>query len=186
MKSGKVSKGEYGYIAYQKKMSVIKTLIFFLIAFGVFAAGLIITGDRKNYFTIAAVLLCLPAAKSAVGAIMYLRASGCSEASFKKINTVAPDKGLFDLYMTAYSENYPLSHIYVKAGSVVGLCETGMETKSIEDHITRHMGIDGYKDYIIKIYDDADRYCERLSALLRLDENRDNTGVIEMLLAISL
>lgn len=187
MKSGKVAKGEYGYIAYQKKMSVIRTLIFFMIAILVFIVGMIVTHDRKNLFTVVSVLLCLPAAKSAVGAIMFLKAKGCSAEAWNKIPDCSSINGIYDIYLTSYESDYPLSHVCVWAGSVIGLAESGYDIQAAQKHITQHMAMDGYKDYTVKIFNDTDKYCERVRELMQLsDDSLQNSGIVNMLFAISL
>lgn len=62
----KYAKGEYGYLKYKKKISLIIMLASFLVILVVFITGIIITGDKNNIFTVMAAVLTLPAAKFAV------------------------------------------------------------------------------------------------------------------------
>ena len=75
----KVNKGEFEYLAYMKKKQVIITIILFLVSISLYVAGYIATKTNANLLTIVAVLGLLPASKSFVEMIMYLRAHGCSE-----------------------------------------------------------------------------------------------------------
>lgn len=60
----RIYRGEYGYIDTQKKKQLIKTIIAFLIAAGIFVLGLALNKWQKNnIFTIIAALAVLPAAK---------------------------------------------------------------------------------------------------------------------------
>ena len=63
----------------------------FGISLAIYLAGYLTVHSNKNLLTIVAVLGCLPASKSAVSMIMFLRAKGCSEALKAKID------GLFRL-----------------------------------------------------------------------------------------
>ena len=84
----RVGKGEYGYIAYQRKVVIIRTVIFFAVSIAIFIAGYVTTGTRRNLFTIVAVLGTLPACKSLVNLIMFTKAKGCSEKAHKEIAAI--------------------------------------------------------------------------------------------------
>ena len=74
----KNKKGTYGYIGKQRRWEIIKTLLMFGISIALYTAGYIATKSNKNLLTLVAVLGCLPASKSAVNMIMFLKAKGCS------------------------------------------------------------------------------------------------------------
>ena len=63
------NKGQKGYLAWNKKMSICKTLVLFAISFAVYAMGIWSTGSNQNLLTIVAVLGCLPACRSAANLI---------------------------------------------------------------------------------------------------------------------
>ena len=67
------NKGQKGYLAWNKKMSICKTLVLFAISFAVYAMGIWSTGSNQNLLTIVAVLGCLPACRSAANLIALLR-----------------------------------------------------------------------------------------------------------------
>ena len=66
-------KGTKGYLKSQNKYEIGRTCLYFAISLSLFLAGIIATGDKMNLLTIVAVLGCLPACKSAVTMIMFLR-----------------------------------------------------------------------------------------------------------------
>ena len=66
-------KGTRNYLNTQKKYEILRTVLYFSISLSLFAAGYIQTGSRGNLLSIVAVLGCLPASKSAVGAIMFFQ-----------------------------------------------------------------------------------------------------------------
>ena len=72
-------KGTKGYLSTQSKYEIARTVLYFAISLSLFVAGIVATGDKMNLLTIVAVLGCLPACKSAVTMIMFLRYKGCSK-----------------------------------------------------------------------------------------------------------
>ena len=59
-------KGTYGYLEKKRKTELIRTILLFAIAFGIYLAGYFSTGTQQNLFTIIAVLGMLPACQRAV------------------------------------------------------------------------------------------------------------------------
>ena len=72
-------------LKHQRKLEIAKTAVLFCLSLAVYLSGLLTTGTNKNLLTIVAVLGCLPASRSAVGMIMFLRAKGCSEELHERI-----------------------------------------------------------------------------------------------------
>lgn len=188
----RINKGEFGYIAYQKKWTIIRTVLFFVIVLAVFIIGFVTTGTRKNLLTVVAILGCLPACKSVVNVIMFLRTKGCSSSIHEKIIEIESDTKfyeLYDLYLTSYKVNYQISHLVIVGNSIVGLSEEdGIDTNAAQTHIEDHLKQDGIKNLTIKIFDNADKYIERLNQLRELEftplKNQDS--IMELLLSISL
>ena len=187
----RINKGEYGYIAYQRKVVIIRTIIFFAISVAIFIIGYITTGTRRNLLTIVAVLGCLPACKSLVNLIMFAKAKGCSEEAHKEIEGIADSlNDVYDLYMTSYDKNYAVSHIVICGNIVTGFSED-MDpdtARDCEKHIKEHLAIDGFKDMTIKMFTDLHKYTDRLKQLKELDDkgNYDSAAVLNTLIAISL
>jgi len=193
----RVHKGEFGYISYQRKWTILRTVIYFAICMSIFAAGYITTGSRKNLLTIVAVLGCLPACKSAVNVVMFFRAKGCTDTLHEaieattNITTAAGSKlaGLYDLYMTTYKTNYAISHLAIAEKTIVGIVENkDINVNAIETHIQDHLKQDGHKDMTVKIFTDVSKYTDRLNQLARLELEplKVQDSILEMLLSISL
>ncbi|MCR4597234.1 MAG: hypothetical protein K5673_10670 [Lachnospiraceae bacterium] len=195
----KISKGEYGYITYTRRMAVIRTVVMFVLCLSVFAIGYLTSGTRRNLLTIVAVLGCLPASKSLVNVIMFIKAHGCSADAHDRIEGVMDSvrkvgepvfADAYDLYLTAYQSDYPLSHVIAGRGMVTGLCESGrVDISACEKHIEEHLRADGIKDMTVKIYTGADKYTSRLKAITELETREGDTGgaaVLATLKAISL
>ncbi len=195
----KVQKGSYGYLAWQKKASLIRTIVFFALSAAIYIMGILSTGSNKNLLTIVAVLGCLPACKSAVGTIMFFRASGCSEAAREKIAaavkmTAAMDYSgslteFYDMYFTSYKKNFPISHMVLKGNTICAYTESGnCDCSAGEKHLEQMLVQDGYKHLTVKIFNNLDKYIDRLGQLAKLDveEHRSKEEIIRMFYSISL
>lgn len=186
----RIPKGNYGYIEYQKKASVIRTVLFFALSLAVYGLGIYSTGSNKNLLTIVAVLGLLPSCKSAVNAVMFLRASGCSQTSKEKIS-LYDDKltGFYDMYFTSYQKNFPISHMVLKGNVICAYTESEKcDIRAGEAHLEHLLKQEGYKNMSIKIFDNLDKYVDRLSQLLDLDvtESKNRDGMIRMFYSVSL
>lgn len=163
-------KGKFGYLNAKRTQVLIRTVLYFVIPLMLFAAGLITTGTRKNLLTVVAVLGCLPACKSLVNLIMYFRARGCSISAREAL----ADKegrllGMYDMYFTAYRQNFPISHMVVEGKNICGYTEdAACDARACEEHLDTMLKQAGYPDMTIKIFSDLSRYTQRLSKLNEL------------------
>lgn len=167
MKFNEGKKGQYGYIKVQKKRTIIKTIIMLTLSFSIFAIGWWSAGTQKNLLTIVAVLGLLPASKSAVNMIMFIRAKGCSETAYIKI--AEHSRGFleaYDLFFTSYNKNYQVSHLVMEDKVICGYTEDlSCDSKACEKHIESLLKQGGCKNITIKIYKDIEKYCEGLDNL---------------------
>ena len=183
------AKGTEGYIRSQKKYEVIRTLLYFAVSLSLYVAGYIQTGQRANLLTIVAVLGCLPASKSAVSAIMFLRARGCSAEAAKEIQAHSRElDGIYDCVFTSYKKNFSVSHMAVRGNTVCGYTE---DPKFQEYEFYKHLGdilkLDGQKDVTVKIFSNLARYTERLEQMASLDREEAKTqSIIATLKSVSL
>ena len=198
----RITKGQYGYIAYQKKFTLIRTLIYFALCAAVFIIGFVTTGTRRNLLTIVAVLGCLPAAKSLVNTIMFMRAKGCDpdthdliEKAMEKAGSASEESGkgigtAYDLYMTSYNTNYPISHLAVCGNMITGLIPgAGTDvTNACEKHMEEQLKMGGISGMTIKIFGDTPKYVARLEKLGELEaaEHSAPVSVLDTLRSISL
>lgn len=189
MFSNEKYKGSRGYLRTQKKYEVLRTILYFAISLSLFAAGWIATGDKMNLLTVVAVLGCLPASKSAVEMIMFLRYNGCSEDNAKDIDAhIGNLKGLYDCVFTSYEINYEVAHIVVKGDTLCGFSENkSFDEQAFYKHIDSILKLDNFKDTSVKIFTDKRKYLERLDQLNQLDTDQTNTeGIINTLRSVSL
>ncbi len=182
-------KGTKDYLKTQSRYELARTLLYFGISGSLFIAGIITTGDRMNLLTVAAVLGCLPACKSAVDTFMFLRYKGCSTENADIIAAHMDGlNGLYDRVFTSYSTNYQIAHITVKGNTLCGFTEdVKFDENAFNEHITILLQKDGFKDVSVKIFKDINKYTTRLEQLKTLDTSDKNTaGIISTLNNVSL
>lgn len=163
----KAVKGRYGYLNAKRKQVFLRTIVFFVIPLSLLAAGIISTGSRRNLLTVVAVLGCLPACKSLVNLILYIRAKGCSAASYELIAAAEGNlEGMYDMYFTSYKQNFPISHMVSAGKNLCGYTEDpGCNTKACEEHLDMMLNQGECRGVTIKIFTDINKYCERLCQL---------------------
>lgn len=186
----RLTKGEYGYLEYQKKRTALRTLFYFALSLAIYGLGIYSTGSNKNLLTIVAVLGCLPACKSLVNTIIYFRASGCGSQARERLSAFDDRLRVFyDMYFTAYRDNFPISHMTLKGNVLCAYTESAKcDCKAGEKHIEQMLAQGGYKNITIKIFDNLDKYIDRLSQLEELDvaETKNTEDIIQTLYSISL
>lgn len=182
-------KGTKDYLKTQRNYEIARTVLYFAISLTLFAAGWISTGKRENLLTVVAVLGCLPACKSVVDMIMFLRYKGCTVENAEKIE--AHSTGLscgYDMVFTSYDKNFPVAHITVKGNTICGFTqEEKFEEQAFYKHIDTILKKDNYKDCSVKIFKDIKKYTERLEQLKELDtEEKLTEGILNTLKSVSL
>lgn len=186
-----MAKGCYGYLKRQRKMEILKTILYFGLSGAVFAMGYITTGTKTNLLTIVAVLGCLPASKSMVSMIMYLRAGVCSEQCHGAVRELVTEDVtvLYDLYLTAYKQNFQLSAAVVRSGNICGYTEDSTcDLSAGEKHVGEILRQSGYNGLTVKLFDQLPGFTDRIKQLMALpdkDEKKD-AAIGEILRDISL
>ncbi len=173
-------KGEKNYLNSQKKYELLRTLLYFAVPILLFVAGYIQTKSRMNLLTVVAVLGCLPASKSTVAAIMFLRYKSCSDAVAEKLEVHTEGlEGLYDCVFTSEKKNFVIAHLSVRGNTICGYSETSdFDENAFYAHISTLLAIDGHKDATVKIFTSLPRYTERMEQLKALDEETDKTQAI--------
>ena len=103
-----------------------------------FAAGYAATKTKANLLTIVAVLGLLPASKSCVSMIIYIRYHGCSRDHYLKLKDVLSGfLHAYGLVFTSYQKTYEVAGCIVKNGYVYGYMTNHPDgKKDLEEHIT--------------------------------------------------
>lgn len=183
------AKGTENYLSTQKKYEVARTLIYFGLSAALFIAGYLQTKSRLNLLTVAAVLGCLPASKSAVAAIMFLRFKSCAPECAEKIKGHSQGLAvLYDCVFTSYKINFRISHLAVRGNTVCGFSEDpDFQENDFYKHIGDILKLDGHKEATVKIFVSLPKYTERLEQMKALEEDESKTSaVIETLKSVML
>lgn len=191
MKQLFVQKGNYGYITSRKKYTALRTLLFFSISAALYITGMIRTGSNKNLLTIVAILVCLPACKSTVNFIVFMRAKGCSSALHEKVAAYkdASMTVFYDMYFTSYQKNYPLSHMALKGDMLCGITENpSCDGREAEKHLEQMLVQEGIRNVTVNIFSQEDKYIDRLSRLwsMRVEEHKERERIVNLLYSISI
>ena len=190
MKTLFVKKGRYGYIRNHRAVAAVRTLLFFAVSISLYVIGYETTGTNRNLLTIVAVLGCLPACKSAVNLILFLRASGCSEALWRELAPYDDKLTVFyDMYFTSYQKNFALSHMALKGGILYGLTENPKcDPAEAQKHLEQMIQQEGIKNVTVKIVSDSADYIDRLGRLEKAEaeERRNQSELVSLLYTISI
>ncbi|MDE6517407.1 MAG: hypothetical protein K2L18_06140 [Acetatifactor sp.] len=187
--SAEAYKGTRAYIHTQKVYEILRTVLYFGVALSLFAAGIITTGNRLNLLTVVAVLGCLPASKSAVNMIMFLRCKGLGREAAARI---APCEGeltcLYDMAFTSYSKTFEVGHMAVKGNTVCGYSEKkDFPEKEFQAHLEPILKADNHKNVTVKIFTDLEKYKDRLMQLQTLETEAGSTeGIVQTLKSVVL
>ena len=182
-------KGSYEHAKYKRTVDIIITIFLFLLSLGLFVIGYVATGSKKNLLTIVAVLGLLPACKMVVDVIMCFRVKPVEESVKEGIDaSIGKLYGLYHMYFTSYDKNFPIDHLVITSNSVIGLSiNPKFDEKMFITHLKDYMRKDGIKDITIKIFDDYNKYLNRLSEINNLDDETTtvNIGVRNLILNIT-
>lgn len=182
-------KNTYGYIDSQKKYEIIRTLVYFGISISLFIAGYVATKSKMNVLTVVAVLGCLPASKSLVSAIMFLRHKSCSKAVCDMVEPISSGlNSLYDLIFTTEKVTYKVAHAAYKAKCLILYSEEKLDTNGLEAHIEEYMRRAGIKGVNVKAYTDVKKYAERLGQMIawETEEGKIAGEVTQLLKEITL
>lgn len=186
----KISKGEPDYLKQQKKVVMVKTIVLFTIALAVFLIGYWSTKTKANLLSVVAVLGLLPASKSMVSFIMYLRTPKYSETIVEAAKTACGEVPvLYNLYLTSYKQNFPLNCIAVRGNNLMGYTEFDTcDTDACEEHIKLITSQNSFKNLNIKIFKNSElkKFEDRLVQLQKADTGKRETELLELMKDISL
>ncbi len=187
--STSVYKNTYGYIDSQKKYEIIRTIVYFGISLSLFIAGYVATKSKTNLLTVVAVLGCLPASKSLVSAIMFLKHHSCSKTVFNAVEKVIGDfEHLYDLVFTSEKVTYVVAHAAYHAKCLVLYAEKKVDSNALEAHIQEYMKRANISGVNVKVYTDLKKYTERLQQLGALEREEGHLAqeVVQLLNEITL
>ena len=183
-------KGTYGYIKKQTVFEIIKTAVLFAMAFGIFAIGYYTLGTKKSLWSVFAVLSLLPASKSLVSVIMFLRYRSITPELYSKIAGAAGEVPLlYELIVTTKDKTYFIEALGYAKGSLIAYSSRKGVSTLIEKHITDVLNNAAHKGVTVKIFDDEADFLRRLKELnehLNTDGVKNTEAIFTTLRAVSL
>lgn len=185
----KTAKGDYGYYNRKRKQVIFLTILYFGISIALYIIGYATTKSNKNLLTVFAVLGMLPASKSAVSMIMYLRYHGCSREDYQLLHqAVEPFLHAYGLVLTTYKKNYEVAACIVKNGYVYAYLSNHTDAEQeLQKHISDMAKQNGYKAAVF-VFTKSNDFMKRLNELAgKEDDNRANDeGLLTLLHQLSL
>jgi hypothetical protein len=142
-------KGKPLYLSTQKKYEVLRTLLYFGISITLFLTGYFTVGSVRNLLSVVAVVGCLPASKSAVAMILYLRCKSIPKEEVVQIESFQIHgrnvQHAYDLYFTSYSKNYYIAHALISDKTIYAYtCDHDFPKEEFTKHLQGAFAADGY------------------------------------------
>lgn len=167
MLKNRLKKGNHGYLGFRKKEVLLQTIILFFVSILIFICGYLYKGSKANILSVVAVLGLLPASKSLVSFIMYIKTPKYNESIYERIKApVEKNTGLFEAYFTSYKLNFPVTACFCKKDCIIGYTEFDKcDVRALEEHINDILKQNAYKDVTVKVFTDMDKFIERAEKL---------------------
>ena len=139
----------------------------FACCIGIYLIGYLTLKTNKNIWTIIAILGVLPASKSAVSMIMFIRYKSIDETTYNAILNV---KGnipvIYELVFTTNEKSYYIKSAACSDSTVIMYTdEKPDKIKEITEHVNNCILREELKGYSLKIYGDLKQYTDRLSEM---------------------
>lgn len=182
-------KGTKGYINRQRGFELIKTLLLFAMALGIFFMGLLTLHTKKSLWSVFAVLALLPACKSLVGFIMFARFSSIKDEEYARYEDVCSGvERIYENILTTSDRSYYVPVICSIGKNVIGYSPSSYRCDDkLRDHLMNVIKNAGY-DVTVKIFDDERAFTARISSArtnLAPDDKKD-AAVLAAIRAVSL
>ncbi len=157
-------KGEYGYLNYQKIIEIIKTIILFSASIGIYILGYVTMQTNKNLWTVIAILGVLPASKSAVNMIMFLRFGSIKKETYEKYcDAKGSLPALFETVLTTTEKAYFVPLIVCVDNTLCAFCKKeDKEIKKLEKYIRDTLEKSGSEHITVKVFSDENVYLKRV------------------------
>lgn len=145
-----------------------------------FWMGLLNPKSRVNLLSIVAVLGLLPASKSLIGAVMFLRFHSLDGEAADLIQKSSGDlQTLYDCVFTSYKKNFVVGHLAVRGNTVCGYSQApDFDENAFYSHIGDHLRLDGHRETTVKIFTDLKKYIARLEQMASLEEKPETTAAV--------
>lgn len=166
----KTKKGEYGYIAGQKKKNLMVLLVLIVIAIGIFLTGYFLHKTRANIFTVMAVLMVLPGAKRVVALVVMVPKKSLEKSRYDKVKELAGDSTLFVDYVFSSTEKIMhLDYVLIRNGNVLGVvAKSKQDVEYMKKYITDCVQ-KTVSSFHVKIVDTDEQFEKQLEKLTQVE-----------------
>ena len=183
-------KGTFGYIRQHQIITALRTVLLFALPLGLYYIGYARTQTNRNLLTVIAVLGLLPASKSMVNMIMFLRFRSLKNEEYDEYEQQR--KGLPILYenvLTTTQQAYYLPALFCSDGMICSFCESTGDLKALEAQIREALK-QGGAEMRVKIFQDKRLFMKRLEEVAQNAEQKtdmpDVQSIFTVIKAISL
>lgn len=178
-------KGTKGYIRKQLTFEIIKTVIMFAMAFGIFLIGYLTLGTKRSLWSVFAVLALLPASKSLVGVIMLARFKSLSDDEYSLFSgKVGSLPVLYENILTTTGRTFFVPVLCCISSDLIAYTQN--DADQVKAHLDSVMAKAGHK-VSVKVFTDKQAFCKRAEVMR--DSLKDDTGsaaVLDTIKAVSL
>lgn len=163
----KVQKGEAGYLQARKKRLIIETVVEFGLIAAFLIVGYIQTKTKMNWFTIIAVLACLPACRTLVNLIMMVPHHSINEATELEISGKTENLTvIYDLVITSEKSAMPIDVVVISENTVCGYTKSPKVSKAYAaEHIKAILEQNGIEKVTVKIFRDYIGFLSRAEGM---------------------
>lgn len=172
----KIQKCTYGYLHSRKIKTLIGMISGFSLVLLLFFSGIIITGERKNLLTLAAVLCCLPTAKVTVAFLMYPWKSKAKLEEYNELLTIAGNviPVFSDIIITPEKKSIEITYGFCTKNMVVFLCNDKKLDKNYHaDFVKKFLNASDYQCTVM-FYDDYYKFKKKLELLQKNEPSEYN------------
>lgn len=159
-------KGQFGYIAAEKKRKLIITAILFAVPLLIFFTAFLYFKTRLTIWTVVAVVGCLPACKMMVNLIMLFRSPSMEKSVYEQIQEHCGDLVMsYEMYMTFYEKSAFIDAFAICGNLVVGYSsDPKIDVAFMENEAQKILKGNGYRA-TVKIFKDLKPFLERLDSM---------------------
>jgi len=156
--------------------------------------GYTVTGTRLNWFTFAAIMLCLPGAKMLVGVITIFPYHSLEAKKAEQLKKCSGNLTMaYEIVMTSRERIMPIDAFAISDNTICGYAgNTKLDIAYTADYVKTTLRNNRYTKVSVKLFDDFDGFVKRTAEMNVLAENDrpdcqdKEEGIKKVLLAISL
>lgn len=174
----KIQKGEPGYIKARKLKFLIGAVAEFGIVTALVILGIMQTGSRLNFFTVIAVVGCLPAAKMLVEFIAMMPYASIDPDTYKEIEEKAPLLlKAYDLIITGNDKIMPVDVLVISNHTVCGYTSSAKtDDVKVSQYLKEMLKNNHLEKITVKVFHDYTAFLARaegMNNVLTVDQSGD-------------